>query len=802
MIGFMKPILRFIFYTAFMFIVVLSCKEDMIIIETEPDVDSAVRWHYGDVDLLDSVAEYLNGICTLRIAWSYDEFGRPIDRNEYRCGSNEEYYRSQWSYSDGGKTITLIMSKQEGKLWNDFSKDVITVIADRDSCIERYKKVDNKWVKDHLIELAYDNNGRLILEYGYYLNNNYGTKREYAYDNNGHCILKKEYSGKNGEWILSRQSEYAFDDRGNCLCCKAQKYNSSSGKMVGDSLVERSFDNKDRLTGYSLMKWDFGKSNWMGKQKYTLSYDEYGNVIENIIYKWNDIVDKWVFKSKSSKLFDSEGRLLSNADYYWEDNAWHGWYFKTERIYDNSGYLSAEMTYSWDDTNACWVLDKTEQYNSEGNMNHSVSTSSISANGNVYLNRLEMVWEDSFFIREETSYTNDEITTGQRQIYYNDEMGRDTFVVVFNWWNDKWIEVEKVYHTYDVNGIQLKFLRYRLQPAYNSYDDGEWILENGSRMEMERIGNTEIRQELLWNYYNKCWDESSVKYYLTYDESDRILESISQHKIWDDEVNTHWENMDKTDYTYDRFGNKTGFVDYNWNYEENEWIPREKKEYEFDESGRKIHDAGYMYDASKGIWIGTLKSATEYDKCGYVILLINYSWGESDWQPSLKTEYSYNYNGVKSDVKLYDWAYRDGNWEWLGRSRTIYSIDPETNTNVEYNLSFDYASKTWVGNRLEKKTDENGNVISSIYYSWKNECWMISNQYDWTFDSNGNVTRYTASKEGAEGLELMLQIDYTYDSMNRLVLQVEKNGQGVIIYEKSVCYTNYKNIKIIDGMEF
>ena len=277
---------------------------------------------------------------------------------------------------------------------------------------------------------------------------------------------------------------------------------------------------------------------------------------------------------------------------------------------------------------------------------------------------------------------------------------------------------------------------------------------------------------------------------------------MSKDKVWDDAVNTHWENSDKTEFTYDVYGNNTGFVDYNWYGPENEWIPREKKETAFDANGNLILEAGYMYDASQSQWIGMGKYSAEYDDNSLLRAEVSYSWGSTDWTPGIKVEYSYDDDGNKSDVKRFDWSYRDGAWYWKGVTRTVYEYDPETKTYAEYNLSFDYGSQTWTGHRSGKVTDESGNVIRTTEYSWHDERWVIWRQYDWSFDARGNVVCYILSTEDDEGMKLLQQTEYTYDSKNRLVSQVEKNRLGAVIYARITYYSTRQNAKIIDGLEF
>ena len=76
---------------------------------------------------------------------------------------------------------------------------------------------------------------------------------------------------------------------------------------------------------------------------------------------------------------------------------------------------------------------------------------------------------------------------------------------------------------------------------------------------------------------------------------------------------------------------------------------------------------------------------------------------------------------------------------------------------------------------------------------------MVLNQIERTFDAKGNILSYSTYKEDEEGLILIQNTEYTYDSKNRLVSTVQKDNKGVIIFMRSIYYSLYSKIKIIDG---
>lgn len=779
-------------FPLFSLLILFSCREsDVDIPENELDLDGSIIWHYGDTELLDSIVEYSNGRCTLRVIRTYDEYGRPLEWTKYFYDEIDHYYKSEWSYSEGGREITVLQSEKKNGEWEAMYMDLITLVSERDSCTERYIWKNGDWLLYVQVEHRLDKNGRTVFESSFFPDSREGRKREKAYDENGYCILEKFYSWYNGDWSQMYQYDCNYDDMGNCLYRKTQR-SYSYGKMQNDSLVERTYDREGRETGYSSKVWR--EDAWIGVRKYSLVYDDYGNVAENCIYMWNESQVDWIPEIRTSRSYDSEGRLVSDASYYWSDGAWVGSGYMKEYCYDSNGNLLFDARYLWNTANACWILNdkKSDQFDSDGRLIHSVSETTTQ--------RIDITWDDGKIVR--TTYilsgtgAECEMIPSQKKVTILNQEGRDSVIISSNWNEGQWVDYSRIFLSYDdISGNIVGNMDYVMA-------DGEWMLISGKKYEIEREGLKETRQQYIWDSYYKRWEEYSLKSIITYDESGRIMEELKLHAVWDDRLNPpHWENEKIIEYTYDSYGNNTGFIDSDWDPFKNEWSPREKEEYAFDVDGNMIFKAGYMYDRSSERWIGGEKWTAEYDDSGNKILEMLYNWIEllADWQPGMKTVYAYDNDGNLMDKIRYDWANRNNTWDWLSVSRTLFSFDPETKTTHEYNLEYNYSVHGWTGSRSVKETDDYGNVVLEIKYVWKDERWMVLNQIERTFDAKGNVLSYSTYKEDEEGLILIQNTEYTYDSKNRLVSTVQKDNKGVIIFMRSIYYSLYSKIKIIDG---
>lgn len=784
----MRKVLFSLSFFAVAFTAFISCEKEDVIIDSgnsEPvDPSSSLIWHLDDVEYLDSITEYGPYNYFYKKVWTYDEFGRIVEVNVYP--TNATFSRKEErSYSEGGKKITIIYYENENDSLVEDYKAERTIVAKNDTCSDYYRMESGKWVLVEQIEGIYDDAGRPCTFINYLPDRETGRKSEYRYDDDGHCIQEYTYSGRDEDWTLTGQVDRSYDERGNCVYVRSQRINSQTGSIAGDSLMEQSFDEKNRRTSYSLMKWDYSRSSWAGKQKYSLAYDERGNVVENVVYAWDTANNDWQPKDKTSRSYDEKARLISDASYTWQDGKWTGFGFKYEKAYDRNGNLVSDVSYAWDDRENRWTFrsSTTNVFDTDGNMIHTTTNDGYGAQ--------EYIWEEGKIIWERKDYTTDgELLSSTRRIEYVDESGRDTLIEEYYRYKEgNWEETEKVKYTYDDNGKQINGMTYR-------FENGEWVLSNGFKYEVKVEGNTETRQKFTWNSFYKRWDEIPNDEVRTYDEAGRIKMILTRMKVWDNATDTHWENDEKTEYYYDSYGNKIGYQICDWYESEQQWIYRSKEEYVFDAAGNQTSEAHYMYDAAHSEWMGGLMWQAEYDDLGNQTLLISYNFGYSN--PSLKTESRYDEKGNLLERATYDMTYRDGVWDWQGNARTIYAFDPDTETHLEYNLTFNFETQSWDGNRMERETDAQGNVLSEIWYKWVDEEWFKSTET--TYDSQGKTVSY-CRYEKADGVVSTYETTYTYDSRNRLV-ETLKTYNGEVINSRNVYYSIHKDIKVIDGIKF
>lgn len=789
----MKKELYSLYLVAVALTALASCdKEDVIDVDSGFDLDSGFNtdscliWHVGDAEHLDSLVEYGKNGLIAKTVWTYDEYGRILVIDEYSANGLPTS-KSLWDYSEGGKKISVTKLSNTNGVWMESGKSEKTVVATNDTITTFYRKEGGLWLPTGHNECIYDENGRLVMICGFVTGMEIGDKTVYVYDGEGRCVQEKRYVGHDEDWELVSQMDCSFDDKGNCIFRKRQRMNYNTGSFIGDSLMERSFDDKNREVYYSLLRWDYSEDTWVGKQKYSLAYDERGNVIENVIFAWDTANKDWLPKDKTTKSYDEQGRLTSDANYFWKDNKWVGMGPKYEKSYDSNGNLIFDANYVWNNNENDWVLNNytTNEFDSDGNKTHY-----LSRNGSTIQ---EYSLKEGYIITEIGTYNSftGEASNETRRLEYFDENGNDTLIVEYHWLQGQWKESERLRYTYDDRGNPNSSSKYQNQ-------NGEWVMTNGFKYEINREGNTETRQKYTWNLFYKRWDENSIREVLTYDESDRIMILLTQGKVWENGVDTHWEDEDKTEYTYDSYGNIIEFVESDWYQNENRWKYRHKQEFAFDADGNQTLETDYMFDAAHGVWNGGFKWTAEYDEQGNQTLLMSYDWGyQKGWKPVVKTVSIFDENGNLLDRSKYEMTYRNGAWDWQGTKRTIYTFDPDTQAHLEYNLTFNYITQSWEGSRRETETDGQGKVVSEILYKWIDEEWYKSAEK--RYDSKGNII-FDGAYGKADGQESSMIIAYTYDSNNRLVETV-RTYNGEVVYSKTVYYSIHKDIKVIDAIK-
>ena len=727
------------------------------IVKAEDPAGNVTRYAYDDAGDLVSVTDAADRTVTFtydkehNLASITDPMGIAVARNEY----DEDGRLTATIDADGNRT--------------EYEHDVdgrMEVVADR---------LGNKTV------YVYDDHGNVLST-----TDANGNTTKSTYDSYGNVLTKTDAAGN--------VTAYAYDVDGNMTVVTdadgntlKNTYNSNnqvtSMKALGDTEILIDYDEKGHLTGTTDAAGNETTYTYDRKGNVTGITDELGTVMSAKYDKDGNVIESTDSAgNKITSTYDESGRRLTQTVYVvteegTEERTTHYVYDtagelvqtvdadgnttsvernangkmsaavdskgrRTEYEYDKRGNVT-KITYS-DGTAETFTYDAEDRNTKTVGRTGLTTTYSYDKAGNLL--------EQTDARGNTVSYTYDNnynlLTTtdaaGAVTTYAYDKLNRNTSIT------DDAGNVTSF--TYNGLSLQTSTTDARGNVTKYEYD------ANGNRTKVIYPDGTDIesrydeRGRTIWQK-----DAAGRKTEYTYDGNDRLI-SVEQ------------PNGAVTAYTYDQKGNLTAVEDANGN------VTR----YEYDAEGRR----------TKTILADGSSSTSTYDKQGMLTGTVDYN--------GVKT--TYTYDDQDRIVK-----------EQTGEEYTAYEYDTYGRLT---GLKTKESEITYRYNRygeLEQKTYENGEAVKYLYdrYGRTSEIQVLaddrvqaSTKYEYDKMSrltrvvgrNGEATVYTYDANGSRETATFangVKLTYTYDDLNRLILQksVDKNGTVIAQYE----YTLGKN---------
>lgn len=288
------------------------------------------------------------------------------------------------------------------------------------------------------------------------------------------------------------------------------------------------------------------------------------------------------------------------------------------------------------------------------------------------------------------------------------------------------------------------------------------VEDNGNQkrtFEYDYDGN--VTNESVYRLQNdKTWSLSETNEYNYYDNN-VIKSKIHYLDYWDNKP--HY----RSDEYYDKFGYQSSGIDYNYNYDNDEFVPRTKYEYYHDQWGNRYDLKRYNYQDGEWVLDWDSHKEVKYDNEGRLIYICN-------TQNNSKNEYYYDENGNSQDKARYSYISEE-----VGFVCT-YLVTLDENNRVtseeEYNITDWGTGATELIYKQEYAYDENGNMTADLLerkdwpqkheyryvnfynaetgsynryptveynYSWSGDAWVGDGTgYERVYDENGNQTLY------------------------------------------------------------
>ena len=325
------------------------------------------------------------------------------------------------------------------------------------------------------------------------------------------------------------------------------------------------------------------------------------------------------------------------------------------------------------------------------------------------------------------------------EIIYIDGKEKITFNISFNL--DDGSFKNKFENTYDDKGNKLTKTEYE-------YINNEWI----KTIEKKYING----KDCILYYVRKLDGSFKEKYESTYDDNGNKLTEV-KYECFGNE----WMLISKLEYTYDAEGNTLTEVEYKYNdnelylkceytrnsnrqvltkvsysYNDNEFKAENKTEYTYDDNGNTLTRTEYEYINNE--WISKTKEEFAYEtinnktsRTGYIVYRFLFGrWNKVDERVIINNIYLSTYYVTLDSNDLF-------------KEKSEYTYDENGNTLTE--IGSTYKNNEWVYDYKYEYTYEEGKNIS-IKYSYTNNEWTYTYKNETTYDSNGFILGYTIYK--------------------------------------------------------
>lgn len=440
-----------------------------------------------------------------------------------------------------------------------------------------------------------------------------------------------------------------------------QSYSIRLDSIVGD--VDKSFFKYDAQGNLiTFESYLYKEDRLCGEENYIKEFDSQGNLILEEYYEWNRFKSRWSRYPVYRTTYNSRGQTtsFSLASYYDMAGLWF-YQTKYEKSYNTNGQLLTYNSYVWDAMDEIWVPEYETQ-----------------------VTYVEGVKKLSQMFRWNEITQNWEKTT--KIEYATDDLG-NSVGVKYCWdkENSEWVylpEKKKYEYTYKtlINGDSLVIVE-----AYENVND-TWQLNRRSEETYDYNGNVIFYYDSIASSYTNDWHINKRKFEYDYDENNNVLFCTSWE--WEDE-NQMFIPTVKALYQYDDEDREILQRKFRWYASLNDWRENQRFENEYDKNG---NHTGYAYTLYSNGPVGRKKYKKEFDEDNNILSHIDYKWDYTNksWVENTKIEYTYAYSYASDEIlkpsefdeMFYhqaihhnNYKFVDGEWLEIGTAIYYYSDD-------------------------------------------------------------------------------------------------------------------------------
>lgn len=384
-------------------------------------------------------------------------------------------------------------------------------------------------------------------------------------------------------------------------------YDGSDSTLVGNRFFD--YDGDDRLENDESYEVD---SLGVGTGDERTSYEYKPGLFAEMTHFWDQAVDDWDYSERIEIRADLRrgDTVFSRSEYTWNTltDKWDG--FRAQAFLDRTitgGSYEVSMELVYDLTNRVWVFETMDSSftDANGNVTHQKSSR---------WNTTTNMWD----VEEEVKSTYSTRTNDRIRIREEWNADSNKFVMadsfVFTYVADTILE-SGYYYGYDDNGNfdTLSFLTSIVVPTKDSVIQVFYRRDAQLNDWVEYLGRL-----FILNGQNEI---------IGFEEMDLDLE----------------EGIRKT--AFSENAGVEAVIDYEWNYQLEDWVLSEKQEYSYNSEGFATLNSFYVYDTVNNLWEGIEKRTYVFKSDDETVLnRTEYAWDytNNNWIVDEKADFTYD----------------------------------------------------------------------------------------------------------------------------------------------------------------
>jgi hypothetical protein len=415
---------------------------------------------------------------------------------------------------------------------------------------------------------------------------------------------------------------------------KALNYEADDIEKSNFPSVKKTFLQKSLMKSQSAIKQRLDSIVSKESMKQLFTYDANGNLNQEMDYEWDSSANQWMGNPKFKYTYDTNGNLIQWTDHEWYSNQWLD--TKEEYTYDANGNNTLKIYYVWSHYGQEWNYGPKSEYTYDANGN---LTQEIDYSFELYSNK----WVGS----TKFEYTYNANGSRTQYIFSEWDYTANQWVINYNY---------KLKYTYDVNGNVTQS-----QDSIWNENTDQFVVSGKSESIYDTNGNQT-------QYISYGWDSTSSQWVISR-KSEHIYDSNGNLTQIIDSIHDFY--YDKSDYTYDAFGNQTEYIYYYWDNTTNQWVRLYKGDYTYDAYRNLTQSIFSEWDITANRWVEDHKYGITYDN--------NYTLNELLLPPTIVNAGLFKYKLLNTQEYNFN---KDANvWIEVAESDYYYSDFDFTATN-------------------------------------------------------------------------------------------------------------------------